>query len=205
MEKTEDNNTIIQSFKKSTKYILFLAVLILLCSCEKAVENIENPETSAGNSHAGTARALSQQSGREAILIRGNYWMNGIPGFDDNSFPAFTGEYMLRAQGKEERFLIYLSPGTLHFAAEWQPRRETESIRVLQRQWEGGFLAATILSDGNGVFWTAVFYFPSGLEASSPINNAFNQMLRPWTYRFLYFLSLARNPGDISLPAVLEF
>jgi len=159
------------------------------------------------NSPAAEVQAETRRQGRVAILIRGNEWINGIPGIDDNGFPALTGEYRIQAAGTGEsrEFSVYLSQESIHFNDDWQQRKGTGSTQVYQTSTDEGFMAAASLDDGKGVLWTALFLFPNGIEGSGLSDDAFNQMLRVWLSRLLYFLSLAKTTGEISIPAVVEF
>ena len=147
----------------------------------------------------------------EMLLIRGNYWVNGIPGFGVNGFSALSGDYRYRAGevpdegGREEVFSVYLTREPLFFPSEWQSRQGTGGIQVFQRRGEEGFLAAALLDDGMGSTWFAVFWFKQGLQASGFGEEDFNRMLRIWAGRVIYFVSLSKSPRDISLPAAVEF
>ena len=211
MKKPEENNTQLLFFHGKRISMLFLGIVFMLQACEKTGENHEN----AGN-FTGNNRVMAQEqqpSAREVILIRGNEWIHGIPCFEDNSFPALTGEYNFLAPekgaaaetGEEKRFLVYVCPESLYFSKEWQPRAGTGSIVTYQQNAEECFFIAAILDDGMGSSWTAVFRFPPELEESVLTGDTFNQMLRVWSNRFFYFLYLARNRGELSIPAVVEF
>jgi hypothetical protein len=149
------------------------------------------------------------------LLVRGNYWTHGISGFGHNRFSALTGEYRLdgvsgeaaaNKNGGANTFFVYLTREPLYFSEEWQTgRRGMTDIEIFQREGEEGFLAAVPLDDGRGASWVAVFRFPFGLEAAGLNDNDFNHILRIWIRRFSYFLSLAKTPGELSLPAAVEF
>ena len=141
-------------------------------------------------------------TGEEVVLIRGNHWVTGIPGFGINGFSALAGEYRFQNTGD---FSVYLTREPLYFSAEWQTRPGTGDISVVQRQSEEGYFAATVLDDGRETAWIAVFLFPRGLEGAGIGGSVFNRMLRVWTSRLSYFISLAKTARDVSLPAAVEF
>ena len=151
-------------------------------------------------------------AGREAVLIRGNYWVSGIAGFGANGFSAIAGEYRLQTAGNgengakpEEDFAVYVTKEALYFSGDWQTRPGMGNIPVFQRTGEEGFLAAAVVNDSRGDSWIAVFRFKRGLEGAGISGDIFNRMLQVWTNRLAYFISSARTPGDVSLPAALEF
>jgi hypothetical protein len=162
------------------------------------------------------------------VLARGNGWVSGIPGFGNNAFPALAGEYRLeglaRAAGgggappKRAVFSVHTSreplffsgpaaygqPGETEDAGGWQPRPGAGN--VFQRLRGDDFLAVLVLEDGpEQGSWTVIFEFPGGIEALGMGNAGFNQFITAWSARFLYFLSLIKTPGDVSLPAVVNF
>ena len=160
--------------------------------------------------------ATSATAATEAVLIRGNRWVNGIAGFGANGFPALSGEYRLQARaaanaasrgghGAEADFSVHVTREALHFSGEWQPRGGTGNIPVLQRTGEEGFLAALVIADRRGASWNAIFRFKDGLEGAGISGDDFNRLLQVWSGRFSFFLYLSTAPTDVSLPAALEF
>ena len=157
----------------------------------------------------------SVATGAEAVLIRGNYWVSGITGFGANGFSALTGEYRLQttpaARAGEEQsgnagdFTVYATRDFLFFSGEWQAMEGTGNINVLQRPWEEGFLAALAVEDRRGTYWNAIFRFEQGLEGAGISRDDLNRLLRAWENRFPFFLSISRSPGEVSLPAAVEF
>jgi hypothetical protein len=147
------------------------------------------------------------------VLTRGNGWVSGISGFGDNAFPALSGEY--RREGleapdsaggaKAERvvFSVCTSKASLFFSGEWQSRPGGGQA-IFQRFQGEDLLAATVL-EGEQDSWTVIFEFPGGIEESGLGNTGFNRLVGAWSSRFLYFLSFIKNPGDVSLPAVVVF
>ena len=216
MEKQEENNNKMSNlsfFYWKKRSFLLLIMLLILLSCKKtdAPDAGANSDASGANTNgASEVQSIKEdhrQSGRQVVLVRGNIWINGIPGFEDNSFPALSGEYRLQtaSTGEEKIFTIYTSLSHLYFSKDWQTKPDTGNIQVFQRQNGDEFLAATTLDDGKGVIWTTVFRFPQGFEALMLSEESFNQMLQAWMGRFLYFLALVRTQKEISLPAVVEF
>ena len=209
MEKPDKAKKNLQLLTRQRMVLLVIFVLFLLLCCGKGGKNHENGENTGEELPVETVSGGQQQAGRvrEAVLVKGNDWISGIPGFEDNSFSALTGEYRLQpfTEGNERRFSAFLTPEPLYFSGEWQSGSGPGGIRLLQQTTEEGFLAAMVLDDGMGALWTAVFLFPLGLEETELSADAFNQMLRAWSNRFLYFLSLSRSDREMSLPAVVEF
>jgi hypothetical protein len=162
---------------------------------------------------AGTAAA--QSAGRRgAILVRGNRWVTGVPGFGDNAFPALKGEYRLEMSGPagEDRpaegrpaeapdFSIWLSAEPLVFSEGlWRPRSGVPG--ALEREDGEGRYVSLPLSGDRGA-WTAVFLF-HGTQAP-PDDASLNRLLGAWTDRFLYYSSLVKIVTDVSMPAVVYF
>lgn len=207
MEKQEAHNIKFPAFKLLKEFILFPAILLVFLACEQSDNGSANIRLLTADSTVVTVEEPPNRNGREAILIKGNDWISGIPGFEENSFPTLSGEYRLRTGRTDggNRFFVYLSSERLYFSAEWQPGREIGNIQIFQRSTVYGFMVAGVLDDGHGVFWTAVFLFPLGREDLPLSDDAFDQMLRAWFSKLLYFLSLARTPAEISVPAVVEF
>ena len=210
MKKPEENNTQSLLLHKKRILMLFFTTVFLLYACEKRGENPDNTGNFDGGNQEITVQGIEQLSRRGVVLLRGNEWIHGIPCFEDNSFPALTGEYCFQGPeaagtGREMRFLVYLCPESLYFSEKWQPRRGTGNIETFQQNAEDCFFIAAILNDGMDVSWTAVFRFPRELEEPVLTEDTFNQMLRAWSNRFYYFLYLSRNRGELSIPAVVEF
>lgn len=194
--------------KNLTIKLIFVLIMVLAqSSCEKTIDNYENNPALTAGATLSLVREPRRQSGGEAILLRGNNWVFGIPGFEDNSFSAITGEYRLQAPGTgaECLFSIHLTAEFLHFSTEWLPRRGIDNMRVLEQSTGDNLIISIIMDDGRGLLWTAIFNFPSNIAGRTLSDAALNQFLRAWSNRFLYFLSLARTRGDISIPAVVEF
>ena len=198
---------------KKLKVLILLFPFFLMLACEK------DSETSAAEEFPAVVIqgipvltlenrvSLRDAPGREALLASGNHWTAGISGFADNGFPALTGEYKLRGpsvRDEERVFSVHLTRESLYFPEEWQPLT-AGSIPVFRRAGEEGFLTAALMDDGNGTTWTAIFRFPQGLEYSGLDDVAFDQLLRAWTAKFLYFVSLTKTIEGLSLPAVVEF
>jgi hypothetical protein len=150
---------------------------------------------------------------RKAILARGNTWTTGIPGFEDNVFPALLGEYRLEfsapgsvgAEPGAPGFSVWLSGEPLLFSGDvWQRRSSLGNLSAMQRQ-DGESVLVSLPVRGDLGAYTVIFQFPRGIAASALDENAANQLVRTWAARFLYFFSLIRIPTDVSLPAVVDF
>ena len=177
----------------------FLGFTVL--SCEKAAGIPEESETSTTEISADAS--ATREPPREMILVRGNYWVHGIPGFGVNGFRALSGDYHLSDYFPE--FAVYVTLEPLFFPDEWHARPGMRSLEVLQRADEEGELAAVTLEDSRGLLWTAVFRFPPELQGTGFDAEACDRMLMAWTARFSYFLFLSASPDDISLPGAVEF
>jgi hypothetical protein len=156
---------------------------------------------------------------QRAVLIKGNEWQTGIPGFGINTFPALFGEYLtepaavtaVTAGGdyRPLRFMIRVSGQALFFdPGLWQPRPGVNS--AMQQQNNDSLLIAIPYTGQNDTgTWTILFQFPRGPgeDANSPLFSEAeaDRLIRAWTGRFGYFLSLVKNFADISLPAVVVF
>jgi hypothetical protein len=199
---------------KTTKALVLLSLFFSLFSCgneESAAGGIVPATgTSPATEAAGTQAAAAQ---RRAVLARGNKWVRGIPGIADNAFPALLGEYRLEGldpQGPEERgpaaFFVYISRESVFFSGDWQRQPGAGNNAVFQRFRGNDLLAAMVLEAGplQGS-WTVVFEFPGGMAAMGLEDAAFNRLIGVWTSRFLYFVSLIKMPGDVSLPAAVVF
>jgi hypothetical protein len=155
---------------------------------------------------------------QQAVLVKGNEWQTGIPGFGSNTFPALFGEYLTQAadavsaaprEYQSRQFMVRVSGQALLFnPALWQPRPNLNS--AVQRQDGDSFLIAFPFSiPGGAGSLTIIFQFPRGLGDSGD-ESLFGEaeadrLIRAWTGRFGYFLSLVKNFADISLPAVVGF
>ena len=213
-------NQLLLERKNSFHWTLFpLFLMLLLLSCAKAgPENTGNPSAPEAAARA-PDRSEPAKTTRGIVLVRGNYWAHGVPGFGTNGFLALTGEYRLldftspgagqetgtEENAAEKEFSVYLTREALYFSDEWQNRAVTGQGQVLQYDSEEGFHVAAILEDGRGTSWIAVFRFKNGLEAAGFSGDSFDRMLRLWAGRFLNFLSTSKSSNDLSLPAVVEF
>ena len=200
------------------QFLSALFLILMASSCGKGGNVSENGGNAGVSPPPGPPAAVN----RELVLLRGNLWASGIPGFGVNRFSALTGEYRFadpsnqtsgeKDSGGEREFSVYLTMEPLYFSGGWQKRPDTGEIQVFQYTGEEGFLAATVLEASRdapgfprGVPWTAVFRFPTGLEEAGFSENVFTQMLSAWIGRFSYYLFLANTPGEVSLPAVVDF
>jgi hypothetical protein len=157
-----------------------------------------------------TAMAAGAQE-RRAVLVRGNTWVTGIPGFGNNAFPAISGAYRLEfsaAAGEEGEPVVsvWLCREPLRFAEDaWQPWSGSGLSVVQRREGEAQLLGVSLSGGNNLGIWTAVFQFPRGIEAAGLTGEAANALTGKWVDRVLYFLFLIKNPADVSLPAAFAF
>ena len=192
-------------------FTLFLSILLLAGSCAKTGESSASDVVPPSAGTAGKSAESPAATERGAVLLMGNSWVSGVPGFEANGFSALTGEYRLdglaAGDGKdagEGEFSVYITREILYFSGEWKSSR-TGNITVFQRSGEEGFIAAVVLEKNQENIWTVIFQFPSGTEQGGLVPDVFNSMLRSWVNKFQYFLSQARSTAEISLPAVVVF
>jgi hypothetical protein len=149
--------------------------------------------------------AGAQNAGR-AILVRGNGWVTGIPGFGDNAFPALTGQYRLetaeegRPPAEGGGFSVWITAEHLVFPEGWRPRNGLPGA-LEQEGGEGRFVSLPLGAERGA--WTAVFLFRAA--AVIPDDAGLNRFINAWVSRFLYYFSLVKIPTDVSLPAVVSF
>ena len=153
---------------------------------------------------------------RQAVMVTGNTWITGNPGFGGENITALFGEYRVEFPGEIDRESPYtftvrvcIEPGLLT-AEGWQLRPGSSSL--LQRQEKPGLLIGFPFSGGVGLgVWTVIFCFPPGSGAElqtlpDGLGNAdINRLINAWTERFYYFFSLIKVSSDMSLPAVFGF
>jgi hypothetical protein len=136
--------------------------------------------------------------GQGAILTQGNLWQPGIPGFGENAFQALYGSY--RLEGSEfdaEVFSVWMAREPLYFGNEWQTGTAIGGLEAYRSTQGNRQFIGFYLQEGA---WTAVFEMPASLGEAR-----MNRLIEAWIGRFLYFFSLAKGPGEISLPAVVNF
>ena len=206
--------------KKNLPFLLpslfFLSAFLLMNSCEKTGEILKNTAQDAGEPNPAFL-GMDEQNGqnRSAILEDGNNWVLGVPGFGVNAFPALAGSYRLHGQetksnsinnenGAEGSFFVFVTGELLYFSGSWL-QLSAGNMQAYQLNGEDGFVEAVVLEDNKGIFRTAVFQFPRGLDSCGMTTGSLNQMLPAWASRFLYFVSQTDTSGELSLPAVVEF
>jgi hypothetical protein len=159
---------------------------------------------------AGMGAAASSQE-RNVVLLKGNQWVRGFPGFDAGAVSALYGEYRLETAGTAPAapiavFSIWLSMEPLFFREQiWERRPGITGFRAVQRGENGDLLVALPSGGGNLNGWTILFQFPGGLSGMNLDNEEADRLIGVWTNRFLYFYSLIKSPADVSLPAVVGF
>lgn len=199
---------------KITGILFLLSVFFTLLSCGNEEPAPAGMIPAAGNAPAPEAAGTQVTAAqRRAVLARGNGWVTGIPGIAGNAFPALLGEYRLegpdlpRAEGEGPAvFFVYIGREPVFFSGDWQRRPGTGSNVVFQRFRGDDFLAATVLeTEPDQDSWTVIFEFPGGIAAAGLEDAGFNRLMETWGSRFLYFVSLIKTPGDVSLPAAVVF
>ena len=164
---------------------------------------------------AGLCIGLPAQD-RNAVMARGNIWINENPGFGTGTVSALFGEYFVENPGTrpgDKRYMFTVrvcgEPRLLNESG-WQSR--PASVSLVQRREAGNLLIGHTFSGipGLGV-WAIIFCFPqpesTNLPAASgiPDDLAINRLIIAWLERFRYFFSLVRFTSDMSLPAVISF
>jgi hypothetical protein len=151
----------------------------------------------------------SQTQSRAAILLRGNEWVTGIPGFGENAFPAIFGAYRLDEQGREPgyssveeaAFSVWVCHEALFFDDNWQFLRDIGGYPVHKYLKNDNLSLVVSFESSTGRPWDAVFIFARGIQDNSWLN----QFIEAWIYRFLHFLSSAEMDEQLSLPAVVSY
>jgi hypothetical protein len=195
--------------------VLFLLLAFFACGNGEPDGNVPKPGSDPVSGAAPRAAGRGEAVQREAVLTRNNGWVTGIPGIAGNAFPVLAGEYRLEGleppkTGDGEKpaagFSVRVSREPVLFSGDWQRRPGTGNNVVLQRFLGNDLLAAAVLgAEPVQGSWTVVFEFPGGIAGTSLENAAFNRLIEAWSSRFLYFASLVKTPGDVSLPAVVVF
>jgi hypothetical protein len=167
---------------------------------------------------AGFLTVAAAAQDRSAVLIKGNTWGSGIPGFGSNVFSALSGEYRLDSKSApdagdspaKEVFSVRVSTDPLVFSRDfWQhrplPRGSALGDAMQREEEDGSFLVGFPFNGGNNMgTWTVLFQFPR--ESAFALTDAgINRLIAAWIGRFRYFLSLIKTSSDISLPAVVNF
>jgi hypothetical protein len=141
-----------------------------------------------------------------ALLVRGNAWITGLPGIEENAFPCFFGDYRLGGlDSGSAAFSVYICREPLLFDRRVWLSREGLPGQAVQRG-DGdvlfiGLPEEALLSAETGGGWTILFRF----SENKPGDEAINRLIGAWMTRFRYFFSLVKGISDISLPAVVNF
>ena len=153
---------------------------------------------------------------RQAVMVKGNTWINENPGFGIETVTSLYGEYRIEIQDNgiyknQYTFSVRVcGEGSLLTVDGWQNRPGSASM--LQRRENSGLLIAYPFFGGADLgTWTVIFCFPLSPEADSqPLPGLIDDagiylLINAWTERFRYFFSLVRVASDMSLPAVVSF
>ncbi|MHC6203220.1 hypothetical protein ACYULU_08490 [Breznakiellaceae bacterium SP9] len=145
-----------------------------------------------------------------ATLVKGNSWTVGIPGFGNNAFPAFWGEYRLRrvvpAEGESDGpFSVYANNELLLFPQpDWKVREPISGFAAYEQE-EGARLSIAVIVDEktNGTIWKLIFHFPAGIAALSLNEAHADGLLERWIYWFQYFQ--VQSPDALSFPSIVNY
>jgi hypothetical protein len=141
--------------------------------------------------------ASAQAALARAVLFRGTLQVRGVPHLPANALPALYGEYRLDAGPVR----VWVVRDELFLTPEWGeiPFRSPQGtrIRAFSRTAGTGEAQGTVFALRDSAYWILA-EAPAAL--SSPTS-----FLEALAARLAYFASQAKSPGDLSLPAVLEF
>jgi hypothetical protein len=143
---------------------------------------------------------------RSALLIRGNTWITGLPGIEENAFSCFYGDYRLAGLDSGTAvFSVYICREPLLFDGQiWQSRAGLTGRAVQRSDGEDLFIGLPVetgLPLGAGGGWTILFRF----SGDKPGDETINRLVGEWAAKFRYFFSLVKTISDVSLPAVVNF
>ena len=131
-------------------------------------------------------------SGSNMILVNGNYWTAGIPGFGENALSAFIGEY--RIPGITETIKIWLTKEFIYYA-DWSNRSSITRVPVREKMGYEGLIVSATVNDS----WTAVMQFPLGSGLSRQDED---RIIMDLVSQFSGFSGQSQN---ISLPAIINY
>ena len=160
------------------------------------------------NPTAGNAQSRGSQDA--AILQRGNELRTGIPGFGDNAFAGFYGEYVLEtwSGGESQKgplFYVWVSREPAVLPPQTWSSREGEA-RIFEKT-EGDTLLLTTMTGYEGAgsrLRRILFQFPPETQEFLGAEGV-NRLVRSWLSRFNYFFSRAEGDANMSLPAILNY
>lgn len=146
---------------------------------------------------AAAPSASAQVALARAVLVRGTLSVRGVPNFPANSIPALYGEYRLRSS----TIPVWVVRDELYLTPEWAeiPFRSPTGTRIpaYSRPVTTGEGPRTVYALRDSAYWIVA---ETPLEYADP-----GPFLEALASRLAYFASQAKSPGDLSLPAVLEF
>ncbi len=141
--------------------------------------------------------ASAQAAPTRAVLVRGTLQVRGVPHLPANAVPALYGEYRLDAGPVR----VWVVREELFLTPEWEeiPFRSPRGtrIRAYSRPVRTGEASGTAFALRDSAYWIL-----AEAPAALPNPAAFLEALAA---RLSYFVSQAKSPGDLSLPAVLEY
>jgi hypothetical protein len=149
------------------------------------------------------------QAQRRAILLRGNEWVRGVPGFGENAFPAIFGAYRLDdpdremvtsySSAEEAAFSVWVCHEALFFDDNWQLLPDIGGYPARRYLKDDNLFLAISFDSRIGRPWDAVFIFARDI----PDNSWLNQFIEAWIIRFLHFLT--ETDEQLSLPAIVSY
>ncbi len=141
--------------------------------------------------------ASAQSSSARAILVRGTLQVRGVPHLPANAVPALYGEYRLDAAPVR----VWVVREELFLTPEWEeiPFRSPQGTRIRAYSRTVGTREATgtAFALRDSAYWILA-------EAPAALSNP-AAFLETLAARLAYFAAQAKSPGDLSLPAVLEY
>lgn len=141
--------------------------------------------------------ASAQVALARAVLVRGTLQVRGVPHLPVNAVPALYGEYRLDSGPVR----VWVVREDLFLTPEWgefpfQSPRGTR-IRAFSRTFQSGESRGAAFALRDSAYWILA-------EVSAAAGNPL-PFLESLAARLAYFASQTKSPGDLSLPAVLEF
>ncbi len=207
-------------------WVLFLP-LLLFSSCEMALRLKDQiiPSPQSGSATGVLVSYFPDQKLPETVPVRlptvilnkGNKLVYGLPGFGENAIRAITGEYKIElpenTAGQTEKtsplvITAWLTSEFMFISPElWSPRVSLQTYHAMERRDDQGLhiisgLPNTVAGQEK---WTILFSIP-GETINAGITDAYtDRIIRAWTSRLSYYISISQTDIQVSLPAVVTF
>jgi hypothetical protein len=147
------------------------------------------------------------QTQRRAILLRGNEWVRGIPGFEKNAFLAIFGAYRLDnidrepdfSTAEEAAFSVWVCQEALFYDENWLLLPDIGGHPAHRYLKDNNLFVAVSFESRTRRSWDAVFRFARDI----PYNSWLNQFIEAWVFAFLRFM--AETDELLSLPAIVSY